>query len=133
MFLITKSFQFSAAHRLDGLEPGHPCARLHGHNYTVRISLAADELDQDGFVADFHRLAPLKRYLDDTIDHRCLNDVLACQPSSERLAQHVFQWCRDNLEPGLADRLHHAEVAETDTSRAIFAPGTVASWSGIHR
>lgn len=133
MFLISKTFDFSAGHRLDGLAPDHPCGRDHGHNYTVRIGLVADELDETGFVADFHRLAPLKRYLDERFDHRVLNDVLSCQPSSERLAQHVFQWCVDNLGPDLVQRLHHAAVSETPTSWAVYAPGPLASWSGVLR
>lgn len=45
MYLIAKQFSFSASHRLDGLDPSHPCGRDHGHNYTVRVALAADELD----------------------------------------------------------------------------------------
>ncbi|MGH3792380.1 MAG: 6-pyruvoyl trahydropterin synthase family protein, partial [Pseudonocardiaceae bacterium] len=45
VYLIAQQFAFSASHRLDGLDPGHPCSRDHGHNYTVRVALAADELD----------------------------------------------------------------------------------------
>jgi len=39
------------AHRL----PGHPggCKYLHGHNYSIFITLEADELNEQGFVIDF--------------------------------------------------------------------------------
>ncbi|MFE0023378.1 6-carboxytetrahydropterin synthase QueD [Amycolatopsis sp. NPDC059021] len=133
MYLIAKKFHFSAGHSLNGLPRDHPCSRDHGHNYTVRVALAATTLDDTGFVADFHRLAPVKQYIEDTLDHRVLNDVVPFQPSSERLAQHLFQWCQDNLEPEVARHLHHTSVSETDNTWAIYAPGDVAIplW-GLH-
>ena len=39
-FAISKEFHFSASHRLEGLHDGHPCGRMHGHNYVVEIELA---------------------------------------------------------------------------------------------
>jgi len=38
-FTISKDFEFSAAHHLEGLDPEHPCSRVHGHNYVVRLEL----------------------------------------------------------------------------------------------
>lgn len=133
MYVIAKQFSFSASHRLDGLDPGHPCGRDHGHNYTVRVALAADELDDTGFVADFHLLDPVKRYIADTLDHRSLNEVLPFQPSSECIARHFFEWCSTNLEPALVQRLHHTAVSETATSWAIYSPIHLSAWAGETR
>jgi 6-pyruvoyltetrahydropterin/6-carboxytetrahydropterin synthase len=128
VYLIAKTFGFSASHRLDGLEPGHPCGRDHGHNYTVRVALAAEDVDPTGFVADFHRLEPVGCYISDTLDHRHLNDVLPFQPSSELLARHFFQWCQDHLASQLTRLLHHTAVSENSTSWVIYAPAGL--WCG---
>ncbi|MDP9380335.1 MAG: 6-carboxytetrahydropterin synthase QueD [Chloroflexota bacterium] len=90
MYTICKEFNFSASHQLDHLPPEHRCARLHGHNYTVQLVLASQELDQNGFVVDFGDLAPLKRFIDEELDHRHLNDVMPCPTTSEHLAKWLF-------------------------------------------
>jgi 6-pyruvoyltetrahydropterin/6-carboxytetrahydropterin synthase len=72
----------------------HPCARTHGHNYVVEVSLKAPTLDETGFVLDYGDLKPFKEYIDSTLDHRHLNDVLPFQPSAENLARHFFDWCK---------------------------------------
>ncbi len=68
-FLITKEFKFEAAHRLHG----HPkCGRLHGHSYSVQVTLQREELGSDGMVQDYGDLAPIKKYIDENLDHRYL-------------------------------------------------------------
>ena len=57
-FTVSKRFAFSASHLLDGLADGHPCARLHGHNYEVEVVAASADLDPRGFVVDYHDFAP---------------------------------------------------------------------------
>lgn len=128
MFTIAKQFAFCASHKLGGLPEGHPCSRDHGHNYVAEIMLAAEELDETGFVADFSRLAPVRRYIDDYLDHRCLNDIVA-QPSSELIARHLYDWCAANLGRALADRLHGVRVWETPTSCATFTQ-PLSAWEG---
>lgn len=90
MYRITKDFEFSASHRLHELPEDHPCSRLHGHNYTVRLVLEADGLNNVGFVRDYRELDKFKRWLDDTFDHRDLNDAVF-QPTAENLAREIFQ------------------------------------------
>ena len=76
MHRIGKRFSFSASHIIGGLPDDHPCARLHGHNYEVEVSLQSPALDTAGFVRDFRELSALKDFIDATLDHRHLNDVL---------------------------------------------------------
>lgn len=91
MFTITKRFDFSASHQLDHLDPGHQCARLHGHNYAVEVVIESPALDDRGFCqVDYGELDPFKRYLDDTLDHRHLNDVLPCRTTAENIARYLF-------------------------------------------
>lgn len=117
MFRISKEFHFSASHRLDHLAPDHQCARLHGHNYIVVVELAAPDLNADGFVRDYHELKPLKAYLDDSFDHRHLNDLLDVPSTAENLARHIFDWCRDRWPETSA-----VKVSETPKTWAEYRP-----------
>ena len=74
---IARRFSFSASHIIGDLPPGHPCARLHGHNYEIEIVLQAPSLDAAGFVRDFNELAGAGEFIRATFDHKHLNDVLA--------------------------------------------------------
>ena len=76
MFTIAKQYHFSASHQLAYLPEDHPCARLHGHNYIVEVELQSEELNHNGFVRDYRELDALKTYIDETFDHRHLNEVL---------------------------------------------------------
>lgn len=89
-YTISKEFAFSAAHSLEGLHSDHPCSRLHGHNYVVRLSIQGS-LDETGFVVDYRDLEPFKRYIDQNLDHQNLNDVIrgAFNPTAENLAGHL--------------------------------------------
>ncbi|MFN3130082.1 6-carboxytetrahydropterin synthase QueD [Roseibium sp.] len=118
MYRITKEFHFSASHQLIGLPDDHPCARFHGHNYVVDVELASSELNQIGFVRDYNELKSLKTYIDDTLDHRHLNDVLGDDcVTAERLAKHLFDWCVEKWPETTAVR-----VKETPKTCAEYRP-----------
>lgn len=118
MYRIAKEFAFSASHQLRSLPDDHPCARLHGHNYAVVVELAAATLDRVGFVRDYHELTALKRYIDDTLDHRHLNEVLGDEcVTAERLARHLYDWCAARWPEVAAVR-----VSETPRTWAEYRP-----------
>jgi 6-pyruvoyl-tetrahydropterin synthase len=62
-------------------------------------------------------LAPLGDYLVATFDHRLLNEQVSFHPTSELLAAHLAQWCRDHLQPA-GVRLVAVEVSETPSTSA---------------
>ena len=97
LFTISKDFHLSASHVLTGLAEGHPCMRLHGHNYIVRASLQAAVLDGHGFVRDYGDLAPFAAVVD-RWDHQHLNDLPpfaylsdeeTASPTAERMAAYL--------------------------------------------
>jgi len=95
MYIISKEYHFSAAHRLLKLPESHACHRMHGHNYVAVVELQAEELNEYGFVKDYHDLDDLKRYIDDELDHRYLNDVLGDDHvTAEQIAKHLYDWCK---------------------------------------
>ena len=117
-FTISKEFAFSAAHSLAGVPVGHPCARLHGHNYVVRVELSTPFVDRVGFVRDYRELAPVKAYIDDQLDHRNLNDALdGLNPTAENLARHLF----DLFKPAIPE-LSAVAVSETPKTWAVYRP-----------
>jgi 6-pyruvoyltetrahydropterin/6-carboxytetrahydropterin synthase len=117
-YRITKEFHFSASHQLKDLPEGHQCARLHGHNYIVRVELSSETLNAHGFVRDYTELSPLKDYIDTQMDHRHLNDVLGDDMvTAERLAKHLFDWCKSRLPETSA-----VSVSETPKTWAEYRP-----------
>lgn len=92
MFSISKEFAISASHQLEGLPNDHPCTRLHGHNYLIRVTLSADYLDRVGFILDYGDLDPFARWLSMHVDHRHINDVIPhLNPTAEHLAAYLHK------------------------------------------
>ena len=89
MHTISKEFYFSASHQLNGLIEDHPCGRIHGHNYTLKVFLKG-ELNQQGFVQDYNDLKPISDWIDCTLDHRHLNEVFDFQTSVENMSKYVY-------------------------------------------
>src|SRR5438067_11646699 len=115
-FQITTTREFSAAHQLrlyDGsLEP------LHGHNWRVRVTVAAETLDSIGVVMDFHEL---ERLVDKVImpwHNRHLNEVSDFQdginPSAENVALVIGHALAAQLPARV--KLMSVEVWETDAN-----------------
>ncbi|GAA2043804.1 6-carboxytetrahydropterin synthase [Streptomyces carpaticus] len=121
MFMISKEFHFSASHVLDRLPSWHQCARMHGHNYVVVLELSAraEDLTEAGFVRDYRDLDPFKKWLDDTLDHRHLNEALGetISPSAENLAKWIFDAWVERI-PELAA----VRVSETPKTWAVYRP-----------
>ena len=127
LFEITKEFHFSASHRLYDLPDSHPCARLHGHNYVVRVTLGADRLTKkpDGFVMDYGELAPFAKWLKDEIDHRHLNDLMGeVNPTAENLAMWFYErlWHPGEIRMTGYGLLVAVAVSETPKTWATFRP-----------
>jgi 6-pyruvoyltetrahydropterin/6-carboxytetrahydropterin synthase len=108
-FMISKDFEFAAAHHLVGLPAGHKCARVHGHNYIVRVQLHAETLDETGFVTDYANLSFLGELLTKRWDHRDLNEVLPdLNPTAEHLAAYLAHVVRN--------RVHRADLVSVGVS-----------------
>jgi 6-pyruvoyl tetrahydropterin synthase/QueD family protein len=72
MYTVSKEFDFSAAHRIEG----HPkCGRLHGHNYTVIVEVAERILPSDGMLLDYGIIKEIAKPLIDAMDHRYIVSI----------------------------------------------------------
>lgn len=123
MFEITVAKVFAASHAIrlpdDTLEP------LHGHNWDVRVTVAAEALDAIETVMDFHEL---ERLVDGVINpwhNRHLNDLPPFQggnlsPSAERVASWIGQEVARQLPGHVA--LRTVSVGEAPGCTATYRP-----------
>ena len=120
-FEISTQREFAAAHALrlyDG-----SLESLHGHNWRVRVSVGAAQLDAIGVVMDFHELERLLDAILTPLHNRNLNDcepfkANQTNPSAENVALHVGR----ALSLPLGVRLLRVEVWETSANRATYIP-----------
>jgi 6-pyruvoyltetrahydropterin/6-carboxytetrahydropterin synthase len=118
MYTIAKRFVFSASHIIGGVSPEHPCGRLHGHNYEVEVILGAAAVDGVGFIRDYREISALKEFLDATVDHNHLNDVLGHdRTTTEVLCKWLYDWCKARWPEVIAVR-----VSETPRTWAEYRP-----------
>ena len=138
MLTITRKLEFDAGHRI----PDHnsQCRNLHGHRYTLEITLTGGVVAQDGqsnngMIMDFSDVKtlakvalvdvwdhaflvyekdlPVRNFLDSLPDHKTV--VLALVPTVENLARIAFDTLKtvytDNFGTGLT--LHKIRLYET--------------------
>jgi 6-pyruvoyltetrahydropterin/6-carboxytetrahydropterin synthase len=135
MFRVTRSYPFSASHRLHAPQLSEDENRVlygkcnnpygHGHNYVLEVS-ARGPLDESGRALD---TAQLDRLVEEQVltpfSHRNLNlDVNSFAgrvPTSENLAVEICRRLKDNWSaafPGEWPKLDRVRIAET--ARNIF-------------
>jgi len=90
---IFAEFGFEAAHQLPHVPPDHMCARLHGHSYRIRVTVAGTVDSRAGWVLDYGKLTAAIEPVRAGLDHRCLNEIDGLSnPTSENLA--IWLWHR---------------------------------------
>ncbi len=114
MFTVYKEFWLQAAHQLANLPPSHPCSRIHGHNYKIRVEVNGPT-NELGWVIDYADIeAVWMRYIHDKLDHQNLNDVLAVLEGNTT-CENLAAWIWHALEPHLTG-LSCIEIQEEPTS-----------------
>ncbi len=109
-------FTFAAGHQLPHVPEGHPCGRVHGHTWQVRVTVSGPVDPHSGFVLDFADIYQAWAPLHEALDHRFLNDVRGLEnPTTELLAQ----WLWERLRPALP-LLAAIEVRESGSSGVLF-------------
>jgi len=120
MYEVTAEGHFSAAHNLRGYQG--QCENLHGHNWRVRVTVAAEALDELGLVVDFKLLKRQMNEVLDKLDHGYLNEVPPfdeTNPSCENLAHYIHQQMSSRINN---DRVAVARVQvwESEGSNATY-------------
>lgn len=120
IFELYAEEKFSAAHTLAGYSGN--CARLHGHNWTVKVYVKCEKLDSLGLAIDFRTVKTLLREVLSNLDHVNLNEIEAFKginPTSENIARHIYGEMKKKLE-GFGARISRVEVAETTETGVIY-------------
>ena len=123
MFDIFIKTHFSAGHHLRDY-PGN-CEKPHGHNWSVKVTVRASELDKLGMGMDFRTVKDAVKSIMDDLDHCNLNEHPAFQdqnPSSENIAVYIFDKLCLTLNSGACE-LYSICVGETPSSGVVYYGG----------
>lgn len=121
MFELVVNGAFEAAHRLVDY-PGK-CNRLHGHSWTVELSVVGNKLNKIGMVADFKTLKALLMEALDKMDHQYLNELpqfKEVNPTAENLAQYIYYTLKQNEIFAENVKLNYVKVWESPKSAVIY-------------
>ena len=119
MFEITVEAHFSSGHYLRNYHGR--CENPHGHNYRACVTLAGEELEENGLLLDFKQLKEIIQPIVDSLDHQMINEIppfTDLNPSAENLARHFFDVIEDRVIKATARRVtvRRCTVYETDRS-----------------
>ena len=115
MYEVTVRKSFSAAHKLN---IGGKCEELHGHNFTVDVTIASDNLNKEGLVVDFRILKGWTNEILDEFDHKFLNEISflkGTNPTSENLARFIFDGIQKKAN---AEHLRVSQVTVWESNNA---------------
>jgi 6-pyruvoyltetrahydropterin/6-carboxytetrahydropterin synthase len=119
MYTLSIQKEISAAHQLRDYDG--PCARIHGHNWKIRIEVSADELDHVGIAIDFSEIEKLLWQIIGPFDHRNFNDIAPfdkINPTAEHISRYVYREMVKVLPEGIA--IKNVQLWETDTYRVTY-------------
>jgi 6-pyruvoyltetrahydropterin/6-carboxytetrahydropterin synthase len=122
VYELTVEREFSAAHLMRGYNGA--CARLHGHNYRVLLSVQGEDLDECGMLVDFAELKSTFGEIIAELDHRNLNEIPPfdeINPSSEHLARYIYQRAGDAIAGEV--RVTSVTIHESPTSSVTYREG----------
>ena len=143
MLTCSKTYRDIPLGHRQPFHPGH-CSRIHGHNWTIRLTFAAIETDSNGFVVDFGKLKYIKEWIAQHLDHACaisaqdphlarmekwqeeglIQLLVIPDASCEGLAQYLFATFDKMVRDNTAGRawMTSIELEEDSKNSATYAP-----------
>jgi 6-pyruvoyltetrahydropterin/6-carboxytetrahydropterin synthase len=121
MYKISAQKRFSASHIIKDY-PGE-CGRLHGHNWNVKVTVKAKELNDFGMAIDFKELSKILNEVIEKLDHYHLNDIPPfneIQPTAENLAKFFYDELKSKLAQYKNVEIDSVEIWETEKYSAIY-------------
>ncbi len=106
---VTRKFKFSACHYLSNPEwPDEKnrqffgkSARMHGHNFTIFVTIEGDVNPKTGMVINLENLKNMVSPIIEELDHRCLNELPYFKrkiPTLENIAIFIFERVEEQLD-----------------------------------
>jgi len=88
---LFRIYYLQCARRLPALPDTHPCSRVHGHSFKVKLTLCGVLDPVQAWVMDFSVIDAAWQRVHAQLDHRYLNDIAGLEnPTSESLA--IWLW-----------------------------------------
>ena len=112
IYCISKKMEVAGCHQLT-LPYESPCTRLHGHNWTITVFLASEELNENGMVEDFKHV---KNKIHGYLDHQNINELLPFNPTSENVAKWIVEQFPCATKPSSRSRMAMRHRCMTTTS-----------------
>jgi 6-pyruvoyltetrahydropterin/6-carboxytetrahydropterin synthase len=109
---LTREFDFAAAQSLTVFPEGHKCRGLHGHTFTLQISVTGRVDPATGLLYDHARISEAAKPVIDLLDHKYLNDVPGLENPT---IENMCRWFWERLSPQLPGL---SEIALYETPRA---------------
>ncbi|MDI6742794.1 MAG: 6-carboxytetrahydropterin synthase QueD [Smithella sp.] len=122
MFEVTIIKSFSAAHLLADI--GGKCEDLHGHNFKVEITVAAEKLNPDGLIIDFRILKKILGDILEDIDHQHLNE-LGCFANINPSAENIARYICEKMEPQVKKagvNMARVKIWESENAAVTYIP-----------
>jgi 6-pyruvoyltetrahydropterin/6-carboxytetrahydropterin synthase len=115
-YAVSKDLVFSGAHAVR-LHGGR-CENRHGHDWRIRVTVRAKELDALGMVMDFADLKRAAKAILAPWEFRDLNETAPFDrenPTAENIARRLFEGLCERLDD---ERLSVARVVVWETPRS---------------
>ena len=131
----------SAVFRQPHADHSH-CRFLHGYSLGFKFTFGCDELDNKNWAVDFGGLKPLKKWLEDTFDHKVVLDendeklhyfhvleeaglaqlTILDGVGAEMFAKHAFEFADKLIKEQTDGRcwVHEVECSEHGANSAIY-------------
>ena len=120
MYELTVDTHFSAAHSLRGYIGD--CARLHGHTWSVSVTVNSKKLDKLGLSIDFKEIASVLDEIVGRLDHQTLNNLKEftdLNPTAENLARLLFGLLSEKINSE-DNCVFSVTVGESDRCRVTY-------------
>ena len=92
MYEVSVIKEISASHQLHNYKG--PCARLHGHNWKIRVDVVTEKVDVTGISIDFEDLDKLLWQVVGRFDHNHFNSFAPfneINPTAENISKFIFE------------------------------------------
>ncbi len=115
-FELSQSFTIESARFLPHLPQEHPCSRIHGHSFLIRLIIRGPVDQKIGWVMDYSDIQKAMEPILKLTDHQQLNKVQGLEnPTTETLCQWIYNKLKNQLP-----LLHQVEIKETATTSCVY-------------
>jgi 6-pyruvoyltetrahydropterin/6-carboxytetrahydropterin synthase len=131
MIYLTKTVNFSSAHRLNSLKLSNAenidiyskCNSIHGHNYTVKVTVKGSINETTGMVINLTDLKRILMEITKEFDHKNIDEDVEFFRKVPSSAENIciYWWNQIKLKlQGFDCELHKVKIKETDTNSCTF-------------